>query len=281
MPTINPPRISPPPPRKKRRVVGPGSTATTPTTPSALESVAPPPDHWLRIYSWNINGIQPFVQPSIGAYIKPVRPSIPRADAPITTSLRNFLRRHHWPQLLHLQEVKINPADESTKRSVESAVNLCRSGADGGPRYQVRFCLPRDRFNANGFGRKIYGVATVIREDFLKNEVENVREVDWDTEGRVLVIETRSRLSLWNVYGVNGTGNPYKSPVTGELAGTRHDRKLAFHELMLTECQRLEKEGWRLVLAGDFNVGKSLSSMREYKLCLHRRRAPTRNSRVQ
>ena len=110
----------------------------------------PPPPHWLRIYSWNINGIQPFIQPSIGAFIKPVRPSIPRADAPITTSLRNFLRRHHWPQLVHLQEVKINPSDESTRRSVENAVNLCRSGADEGPRYQVRFCLPKDRYNANG-----------------------------------------------------------------------------------------------------------------------------------
>ena len=147
--------ISPPPPRKKRRVAGPTSaatstTTTTPTTPTVEEPPPPPPDDWLRIYSWNINGIQPFIQPSIGAFIKPVRPSIPRADAPITTSIRNFLRRHHWPHILHLQEVKINPSDESTKRSVENAVNLCKSGADEGPRYQVRFCLPSDKYNANG-----------------------------------------------------------------------------------------------------------------------------------
>ena len=250
--------ISPPPPRKKRRVQGPSS----PLTSSELQPIllpdppSPPPTHWLRIYSWNINGIQPFVQPSIGAFIKPARPSAPRPDAPITTSLRNFLKRHQWPQLLHLQEVKINPSDESTKRSVENAVNRCRSGPDNGPHYVVRFCLPRDRYNANGFGRKIYGVATVIREDFLENEVQNIREVDWDIEGRVLVIETYSRLSLWNVYGVNGTANPYKDPTTGKVSGTRHDRKLAFHQAMLKECKSLEEDGWRLVMAGDFNVAR-------------------------
>lgn len=260
--------ISSQPPRKKRRVQAsslPLETTTTTTTTTTLVTSIPeqtpvppasPPDHWLRIYSWNINGIQPFIQPSIGAFIKPARPSAPRPDAPITTSLRNFLRRHHWPQVLHLQEVKINPSDEATQRAVQSAVNLCRSGADEGPLYEVRFCLPRDRFNANGFGKKIYGVATVIRKDFFEHHVKNIREVEWDTEGRVLIVETHSNLSLWNVYGVNGTANPYKNPETGKLQGTRHDRKLVFHEKMLEECRKVEQQGWRLVMAGDFNVAR-------------------------
>ncbi|KAL9054523.1 MAG: hypothetical protein Q9162_004079, partial [Coniocarpon cinnabarinum] len=103
------------------------------------------------------------------------------------------------------------------------------------------------------FGRKIYGVATIIREDFLP-QITNVRTVDWDVEGRVLILETRSRLSIWNVYGVNGTANPYKDPNTGKVAGTRHDRKLAFHEAMSQECRELEQKGWRLVIGGDLNV---------------------------
>lgn len=186
--------------------------------------------------------------------MKTLPSSTRKSDTPITTSLRNFLRRHDWPQILHLQEVKINPSDESTKAAVRYAVNNCRSGPDDGPPYVVHFCLPRDKYNANGFGKKVYGVATIIRQDFFDAEVSAVREVDWDLEGRVLVTETHSRLSIWNIYAVNGTANVYKSPDTGQPSGTRHDRKLAFHAAMLDECRRLEANGWRLVLSGDLNV---------------------------
>ena len=169
-------------------------------------------------------------------------------------SLRAILKRMQWPQILNLQEVKINPSDEATKRAVEKAVNQSATHPDDGPEYTVRFSLPRDKYNARGWGRKVYGVATILKKDFMMQDVETVREVDWDLEGRVLVVETRSKLSIWNIYAVNGTDNPYRDPITGAIAGTRHDRKLAFHDLLLRDSLRLEKDGWRVVLTGDMNI---------------------------
>jgi len=156
---------------------------------------------------------------------------------------------------VNLQEVKINPSDEATKRAVKTAINRNRNDAgDDGPEYDVKFCLPSDKFNARGFGRKVYGVATIMRKDFLEQDITQCREVDWDVEGRVLVIETKSKLAIFNIYAVNGTDNPYKDPTTGHVVGTRHDRKLAFHRQLLEECQKLESLGWRIVLTGDMNI---------------------------
>ena len=157
-------------------------------------AVAQPPIHCLRIYSWNVNGIHPFLQPTLASFYQAGPKS--QSSAPITTSLRNFLQRHNWPQILCLQEVKIARKDDATRRAMERAVNLCRSGADHGPEYVVRFSLPRDKFNATGFGGKVYGVATIIRQDFFDTEVTDIREVDWDLEGRVLIVETRSKLAI-------------------------------------------------------------------------------------
>lgn len=104
----------------------------------------------------------------------------------------------------------------------------------------------------------MYGIASIMRRDFSDSAVETVREVDWDLEGRVHCIELRQQLAVFNVYAVNGTDNPYRSPVTGAVAGTRHDRKLAFHRLLVEECKRYEARGWKVVLAGDFNVARSV-----------------------
>jgi len=156
---------------------------------------------------------------------------------------------------VNLQEVKISPTDDATKRAVKTAITRNRNDPDDdGPMYDVRFCLPSDNFNARGFGRKVYGVATIIRKDFLDRDVVECREVKWDVEGRVLVVETKSKLAIFNIYAVNGTENPYKDPTTGHVVGTRHDRKLAFHRLLLEECRKLESLGWRVVITGDMNI---------------------------
>jgi exonuclease III len=174
---------------------------------------------------------------------------------PASPSLRAFLKRNHWPQILNLQEVKINPSDEVTKSAVQNAVNRRASDIeDEGPEYTVRFCLPRDKYNAKGFGRKVYGVATVMRKDYFEQDVTICREVDWDLEGRVLVVETKSKLAVLNLYCVNGTDNDYKDSATGQVVGTRHDRKLAFHKLLLKECKDLETQGFRVVVTGDLNI---------------------------
>jgi exonuclease III len=213
-----------------------------------IENADPDSPNILRIFSWNVNGISPFLQKSIKSFFT-------TPDSPPTYSLRNFLRRHQWPQMLCLQEVKINAKDDATKRALEIAANGSSEKDDVGPGYTAHYCLPKDKFNAKGFGGKVYGVATFIRDDFLRN-VEVTREVPWDQEGRVLITELKNKLVVVNGYWVNGTENPYRDPETGVVVGTRHDRKRAFHSLMLEECLAYEAKGWKVVLVGDMNISR-------------------------
>lgn len=151
--------------------------------------------------------------------------------------------------------MKINPRDEATKRALEKAANGDKANDDG-PKYSIHFCLPRDKYNAKGFGGKVYGVATLISDNIL-SQVDEVREVEWDLEGRVLITVLRNNLVIINGYWVNGTENPYRDPSTGQVSGTRHHRKRAFHQLMLEESLKYEKQGYHAILAGDMNIART------------------------
>jgi exonuclease III len=90
----------------------------------------------------------------------------------------------------------------------------------------------------------------------------SIRTVDWDNEGRVSVVElesTHHKLAVFNIYAVNGTDYAYRDPTTGAVRGTRYDRKLKFHKLLMEECLRLEEHGWDILLAGDMNVAPESS----------------------
>jgi exonuclease III len=241
--------VSPPPLRRKRLPTS--SVDTKPRSPST----SPDPPSRLRIFSWNVNGIEPFLQKPITSFFNP------RASTNTGSgySLRNFLRRHHWPHLLCLQEVKIAARDKSTQRALAKAANPAPApqNDDQGPEYKAFYCLPRDKFNAKGFGGKVYGVATFIRADFLEIHGCMTRSVPWDLEGRVLITELLGeKLAVVNGYWVNGTENHYRDARTGEVTGTRHDRKREFHRLMLDECLRYEARGWKVCLIGDMNVAR-------------------------
>ena len=187
-------------------------------------------------------------------------------------SLRNILKRHRYPQMVCLQEVKINPKDEATKRALDKAANSNPGDMNGNekaePVYKAYFSLPRDKHNARGFGGKVHGVCTLLRTDILNispqdsnsasdgKEVQT-REVDWDLEGRALITEFKKwKLAVVNGYWVNGTMNPYRDPETGDVVGTRHDRKRAFHSSVLQEVKKYENKGWEVVLIGDMNVAR-------------------------
>jgi len=236
-----------PPPSKRRKLSG--SEAITPYTDD------------LTVYSWNVNGIQPILQRPITAFFRSQQLEKPH-DGNLKASLRDFLRRHNWPSLLFLQEVKISPDDTSSIRSLEKAVRADPRNSTGEPDYVAHLCLPSDKHNARGFGRRVYGVCSIIRTDFAEKYVARVRPVEWDTEGRYLVTETRAvdgkpKLALFNVYMVNGTDNAYRNPLTGEMAGTRHDRKLQAHKLLAAECRDLQVEGFGIVIAGDINIART------------------------
>ncbi|KAK5166680.1 uncharacterized protein LTR77_008224 [Saxophila tyrrhenica] len=237
--------ISPPGSRKRKR------------------PISEPHGQSLKVYSWNVNGIGPFLQPSVASYFKAAGSSGDAGQSAGKASLRDFLRRRGWPTLLFVQEVKINPDDAATIRGMEKAVKRQPDEPDDAADYESHFCFPSDKHNARGFGRKVYGVCSIIRTDFRKRYIDRIRQVDWDTEGRFLVIETRAnagipKLALINVYAVNGTDNPYKDPTSGEVIGTRHDRKLRVHELLQAEIRQLEADGFGgTIVAGDVNIART------------------------
>lgn len=249
-----------PPPSKRQKI----SAIPTPTQASDRLGPLPPlGTNSLRIFSWNINGITPFLQAPITSFFQPSKSPDQTKDATPPASLRHFLHRHSWPSILFLQEVKISPKDTKTQDAVRTAINahLPSESETKGPLYDAQFILPTDPHNARGpgGGRKVYGVCSIFRRDLYSQYEINTRTVAWDNEGRVSVLElthagTKTKLALFNIYAVNGTGNAYRDPHTGVVKGTRHARKLAFHRLLARECRDLEERGWHVVLGGDMNV---------------------------
>lgn len=235
--------ISPPPLKRQRR-------ARMPAESEHNQPCCP-----LRLFSWNINGISPFIQKPITSFFAPNKAIQTRPQA----TLRELLQRHGFPDVLFLQEVKINPSDAASLNAVSRAIKRGASEPEASPDYTAHFCLPTDKYNATGFGRKVYGVCSIVRQDFADKYVERMRTVDWDAEGRFSVIETKPsldlpKLAIFNVYMVNGTENSYKDPITGAVTGTRHKRKIAVHRLLQAEVRRLEADGYQVIIAGDINI---------------------------
>lgn len=238
-----------PPKSKRRRLNSPEHEAS-----HAL-------NHEFKIYSWNVNGISPFIQPAITSFFK-TKSGTDAGNTVPKASLGDFLRRHKWPTILFLQEVKINPDDVGTIRAVERAVRKQANETSDAFDYEAHFCLPSDKYNASSFGKKVYGVCSILRKDFKDMFVDRIRTVDWDVEGRLLVIETKAskglpKLGIINIYAVNGTDRPYKDPKTGDIVGTRHDRKLQVHALLQAECRAMEAAGFNVILAGDLNIART------------------------
>ncbi|VBB76709.1 Putative protein of unknown function [Podospora comata] len=251
-----------PPPLKRRRLVHQSSPETK--------------SHSVRVFSWNINGVDAFLPPTkskITTFFKPTnspsgRASPPKTDQETTSnSLRAFLSRHNWPEVLFLQELKIKQGDCKNVAALLTAINspLNKSDVPSQERtYTLDTVLPRDKYNVRGFQGKLYGVGTIIRKDFARGHVSLIREADWDLEGRVSIVELKKGLSqdrplaLLNIYAVNGTSSPYRLPDTGKAVGTRHDHKIVFHSRLRNECLELEAQGYNVVVAGDLNVARGV-----------------------
>ena len=276
---ISPPRV------KRRRLLHPGSDC---------DRKMPTGHRGVRVYSWNINGIQAFISASaapITSYFKAldVDRDLAQPQTLPHNSLRGFLCRHNWPEVLFLQELKVGPSNRKQLASLLSSLNSSLGVGDkmsSERTYELHYVLPRDKYNAKGFQGRLYGVGTILRKDFAQTYGCRVRHADWDLEGRVSIVETTQQktghlfsvdgtsgmtaradaatgitstdkpLALINVYAVNGTSAEYKSPDTGQVTGTRHDHKLAFHSRLVAECLFLESRGFHVVIAGDLNVAR-------------------------
>ena len=268
------PSISPPPTKRRRISPSLNTSQLAPSLPVRQISALKP--DLLRIISWNVNGISTFLQPHITIFFSASSskarqtlspsssPSSSPSQTPSTPSLRACLERWRYPQIVCLQEVKVARKDTKTQMAVGNAVKgrAPNGGQEKEWGYTAHFSLPRDRYNARGFGGKVYGVCTLLRNDLVFREQldvdSDIKEMNWDLEGRVLLVSCpRRKLAVFNVYAVNGTTNPYRSPATGVVTGTRHDRKRAFHTSLAEECRRYQDNQWSVVIAGDLNVARS------------------------
>lgn len=163
-----------------------------------------------------------------------------------------MLKRRNFPALLCLQEVKIALKDKTTQLAVEKAAN---TGPE--PKYTAHFHLPRDKYNATGWGGKVYGVCTLVRNDLeaLSGGAVETSGMSWDLEGRVLSTTFEGwKLVVVNGYWVNGTMNAWRNSSTGVVQGTRHDAKRKFHEHMYDFMKEKTRNGWHVVLIGDMNI---------------------------
>ncbi|KAJ9092227.1 hypothetical protein QFC19_008764 [Naganishia cerealis] len=99
---------------------------------------------------------------------------------------------------------------------------------------------------------KNFGVVTYVRDDV---KVLRTREVDWDKEGRVVVIELDG-LAIYNVYALNGSEYPWNDPQTGKTRGSRNERKREFNRLLMEDVkhQRKNPQTPHIILVGDFNI---------------------------
>ncbi|MCJ1289054.1 hypothetical protein MMC34_000586 [Xylographa carneopallida] len=270
-----------PPPSKRQRLNAPSADADKDTRPSGGLAPSLPSrpitslqENQLRVFCWNINGINAFLQPTITSFFHSSKKRHPSRHAssressppPPSPSLRDCLQRWKWPQVVCLQEVKIARTDvkiqQTVRKAVRAPLNVLHRDSEQEPSYSAHFSLPRDKYNARGFGGKVYGVCTLILDDLVSDEhsskADLIKEVPWDLEGRVLILELPSRkLAVFNIYAVNGTDNPYRDTRTGEVTGTRHDHKRAFHNDLQAECKSYESRGWAVVVAGDLNISRT------------------------
>ncbi|KAL8851313.1 MAG: hypothetical protein Q9221_003758 [Calogaya cf. arnoldii] len=259
--------VSPPPLKRWRIASVSPSTSTTALQSSPPTLKIPRPQvkansgqTSICVYAWNINGVAPYLdrQPLIKNFF-PTKSSTRSSTSP-SHSLRACLQRWAFPQIVCLQEVKIAPSDTSSQASVRRIANST-SPSDDRPTepshlYDAHFNLPRDKHNATGFGGKVYGVCTLVRQDVAPSST--TKAVDWDLEGRVLVTEVPDHgIVVFNIYAVNGTTNPYRDPESGKTIGDRHMRKRIFHIQLRNECSRYESRGWDVVIAGDMNVSQT------------------------
>ncbi|KAL9597068.1 MAG: hypothetical protein Q9219_005397 [cf. Caloplaca sp. 3 TL-2023] len=254
-----------PPPLKRQRLTSPQAEKRPKPPPPASNILQPQVVSkkrplTFRIFSWNINGVNPYLdlhRPITSFF--PSTTSKPPSNPPFP-SLRACLHRWCFPHIICLQEIKIAPSDTSSQAALRRTVNTPLNDDDAATEshrlYDAHFCLPRDRHNATGFGGKVYGVCTLVRRDLISSSVTTT--VEWDLEGRVLATELPHQGTVvFNIYAVNGTTNPYRDPSTGKVIGDRHMRKRIFHQELQAECERYEDQGWKVVVAGDLNIART------------------------
>lgn len=173
-------------------------------------------------------------------------------------SFRSFLRDHGWPDLVCLQEIRARPSDGDWIQALKDAPNVNRGTEQDGekePRYDAHLTLC-----ANEKGQRRFGVVTYAKIH-PELQVSASREVTWDSEGRVRILEFGGRdgdgWALVNVYALNGSQYTWMPPVgqpRPPRSITRYERKDIFNRLVADEVSALHARNFSVILIGDFNI---------------------------
>ncbi|KZT12462.1 uncharacterized protein LAESUDRAFT_688987 [Laetiporus sulphureus 93-53] len=229
----------------KRPRSDPASSSGSDTAaPKKTRTIPPPPEpipgpqaNLTRILSWNVETPVPFLQ------LPPRKVGTSVAPGTRLSLLRDLLIRHDLPDFVCLQEVRARQTDKAWISALHNAANYHRKG---GPKYSMYTAL-----NQAKTGQRHFGVVTYVKD---RERVAIAREVDWDAEGRVLILEMKSGWALVNVYALNGSEYMWRDLTLKSAPKTRNERKREFNRLLLQECRAMQERGLRLVLTGDFNI---------------------------
>lgn len=224
--------------RAQQHLAPEGEPQTKKTRTQLPSSVAPPSTPGTaKILSWNVETPIPFLELS-------VRKAGPSTEKPAShlSLLRDLIARHNFPEFVCLQEVRARQTDKEWIASLKVAPN----GNGDEPQYTTFTSL-----NRATRGQRHFGVITYVRNP---EDVAAAREVDWDTEGRVMILEMKSGWALVNVYALNGSEYMWRDAFGRCPPKTRNERKREFNQLLMEECRAMQVRGLRLVLVGDFNI---------------------------
>jgi len=119
--------------------------------------------------------------------------------------LRNLLARHDFHDFICLQAVRARHADADWIPSLTLGIN--GGGSDRGPRYKAYTSL-----NSSTCDQRHFGIATYVKD--LVASIAAVREVDWDSGGRVVIVKMKGGRALRHVlHALNGSEYLWKDPL--------------------------------------------------------------------
>ncbi|TCD60208.1 hypothetical protein EIP91_010544 [Steccherinum ochraceum] len=231
-----------------RSTTGTSSTSTTTSEQDKSNAQGNSKSNITRILSWNVETPVPFLD-------LPKSKTGPSSFPPRPNHLRTLLKRHDFPDFVCLQEIRARYSDTSWITALTSAMNssaTLSASRDTGPKYQVAYSSLN---RASTRGQRHFGVITYVKTS-LPNTIVSAREVDWDIEGRVVILEMKAGWALVNVYALNGSDYTWKDPQHPDSGRqvTRHERKREFNRLLMQECKEMQKRRLKIVLVGDFNI---------------------------
>lgn len=260
---------------KRLRSISPASAASSQGPPQKHLKALPSP-YALSILSWNVDNPSPYLNGAgrSSSSSKPITSYLKRPNGDSKTaktskpasipSLYDIFAAHDFPAVCCLQEVKCLAKDKDGIKDLRTAATPLkhdshsssdedednRSLTQSQPSYTAHFSLCKSTY-----GAKRFGVGTYVSSRFPYQY--STREVDWDAEGRVLIMTIpQLKLAIVNVYALNGSEFPWKHPLTGQTKGTRNERKREFNRLLKAELRKMQDQGLKLILIGDWNISR-------------------------